>query len=32
MHKLQLRSRVDLMRFAVHSGWLTGDPEAAAEA
>lgn len=23
MHKLQLRSRVDLMRFAVHSGWLS---------
>jgi DNA-binding NarL/FixJ family response regulator len=22
MHKLQLRSRVDLMRFAEHSGWL----------
>jgi DNA-binding NarL/FixJ family response regulator len=23
MHKLQLRSRVDLMRFALHSGWLS---------
>jgi DNA-binding NarL/FixJ family response regulator len=23
MHKLQLRSRVDLIRFALHSGWLS---------
>jgi DNA-binding NarL/FixJ family response regulator len=22
MHKLQLRSRADLMRYAEHSGWL----------
>lgn len=25
MQKLQLRSRADLMRFAQHSGWLSGD-------
>lgn len=31
MHKLQLRSRVDLMRFAEHAGWLNEAPDSASD-